>query len=371
MLKKLPQYNNDHPGLEGDEASLQAKLVSLHEVITMTFGFVDRVTISAYHPGNDELKTFIAGCPGEYPLKPTSCKLHESPSLLNLMRKGRAAVIKNPNIFSVDAQEQFGCAITSGFPESYAMPVYEQNEFYGFVILNSKQKKVFDEKVLFKMDLFGHMISLMVMPELRVFNEGITGMETLAKKSAKDRIVIAHEKRLTHYARLIKSQLVDRYTINKDMLEQICVYRSIQGSEQMGLSDSLLIKAGCLTEKEYNMMTPNTKLGREMIDHLIDNFSYEGIRRIGILSNVAEFYYYGLCENRSRQVSLERDVPIEAKVVAIADVFDVLSDRFDQQGNAKIFRILNSMVVSELDRDCVSALATSQEQIEDIKICYR
>jgi HD-GYP domain-containing protein (c-di-GMP phosphodiesterase class II) len=370
MLKTQLQYN-DNPASVSGETILLDKLTSLHEVITVTFGFVDRIAISIYNQDNDELKTFIASCHGEDTLKPYACHLIERPSLLQLVRKGKPSVIKNLNIFSADAQEQLECGITLGFPESYAMPVYEQNQFYGFVFFNSKQAQVFDEGVLFKMDLFGHMISLMVMHELRAFYASVAHVTVQSRLYPSDSVSSAHIERTSRYARLIKSKLSDRYAINNDLIEQMCVYRPIHGGEQIGLSDSLLIKAGCLTEKEYKVMKVYTELGREMIDRLIDNFNYEGLNRVSIISNMAEYHHGALAANEGQQVSLENGALVEAKIVAIADVFDVLSNQCGGEGSTKVFEILKSMVVSELDRDCISALAACQEQIEDIKICYK
>jgi len=375
MLKNQFQYQ-DKPTIVNNEAVLLDKLTSLHEVITVTFGFVDRLAISVYSDDTGELRTFIASCHGENTLKPYCCQLSERPSLLKIVKKGRPSVIKNLNVFSGDAKEQRECGITMGFPESYAMPIYEQSRFYGFVFFNSKQNEVFDEQILFKMDLFAHMISLMVMHDLSVLNASQVGQAVKGRLYPSDPVTSAHRERMSCYAHLIMSKLIDKYTLDQGMIAAMCVYQPSQGGGKVGVSDSLLIKSGCLTQKEYNIMKSYTELGREMIDRLVDNFSFEGFDRVGILSNIAEYHYGELLDSgkQSGSLSLTGGVPTEAKIVAVADVFDMLNSQCDSSegaGYAKCFDIMKNIVVNELDEDCVSALMASQEQIKEIQMRHK
>ena len=64
MLKNLFDYQDSLAVLNND-GSLQDKLTSIHEVITATFDFIDRIAIAVYEHDTDELKTFIASCHGE------------------------------------------------------------------------------------------------------------------------------------------------------------------------------------------------------------------------------------------------------------------------------------------------------------------
>lgn len=368
MRENQLQYKVN-PVVVNEEASLLDKLTSLHEVITVTFGFVDRVAISVYNQASDELKTFIASCHGENTLKPTTCLLKERSGLQQLVSSGKPSVLKNLNVFTSNTRESLTCGILSAFAESYVMPVYERHQFYGFVIFNSKQNEVFDEKVLFKMDLFGHMISLMVMLELRSLNAGSEEVNEDHADKPGDPQAEAHVERMYRYARLIVSKLGSQYTIDKELIRKMCRVSAGQNGDHISVSDSLLIKAGCLTEKEYSVMKAHTELGREMIDRLVDNFSYEGLNRVGILSNMANFHFNSLPDDLNPDRGMTH-VPLEAKIVAIADVFDVLMSQCGTGDGCKVFQIMDNLVVSEFDKDCVSALSLCREQIEDVRICY-
>ncbi|MEK6685488.1 MAG: HD domain-containing phosphohydrolase, partial [Pseudomonadota bacterium] len=64
------------------------------------------------------------------------------------------------------------------------------------------------------------------------------------------------------------------------------------------------------------------------------------------------------------------EIPLEARIVAVADVFDALTSRRpykDAWSNEKAFDTLKQLAGEKLDIDCVNALIENQEKVESIQ----
>ena len=67
-------------------------------------------------------------------------------------------------------------------------------------------------------------------------------------------------------------------------------------------------------------------------------------------------------------------IPLEARIIAVADVFDALTSRRAYKhawSNDEAFAHLGQLAGVKLDRDCVEALASRREEIEEIQRRFR
>jgi HD-GYP domain-containing protein (c-di-GMP phosphodiesterase class II) len=67
---------------------------------------------------------------------------------------------------------------------------------------------------------------------------------------------------------------------------------------------------------------------------------------------------------------MEKDIPIEARVVAVADIFDALTSRRPYKqawSNDDAFAMLRKLAGTKLDSHCVSALIDSRPRVEEIQ----
>ena len=64
------------------------------------------------------------------------------------------------------------------------------------------------------------------------------------------------------------------------------------------------------------------------------------------------------------------DIPLEARIVAVADIFDALTSRRvykEAWSNGEAIEELKKLAGEKLDRDCVDALISNLEQVERIQ----
>lgn len=130
----------------------------------------------------------------------------------------------------------------------------------------------------------------------------------------KDNETGLHVVRMSHYARLLaaKSGLPERYC------ELIYNAAPMHDIGKIGTPDSILKKPGKLDDNEWDEMQRHAEIGAEIIGEHKDPL-LEMARRIA-LSHHEKWdgtgYPYGLSGE---------DIPIEGRIVAIADVFDALT----------------------------------------------
>jgi len=117
-------------------------------------------------------------------------------------------------------------------------------------------------------------------------------------------------------------------------------------------------------------MKTHARKGRVMIDELLENFGLENIKYVDVLRNIAEFHHEAV-NGRGYPTGKKGDeIPLEARIVAVADVFDALtSERSykDAWDNNKAIETLKQLSGQKLDQDCVDALLKNIEKVEQIQ----
>jgi HD-GYP domain-containing protein (c-di-GMP phosphodiesterase class II) len=113
-------------------------------------------------------------------------------------------------------------------------------------------------------------------------------------------------------------------------------------------------------------MKTHPEKGREIIDSILEDFSLYGLGHVSIMRNIAE-YHHEAVDGSGYPKGLKGDeIPIEARISAVADVFDALTSRRAYKmpwSNEKAFALLKQLSNTKLDRDCVNALLSYPDKI--------
>ena len=117
-------------------------------------------------------------------------------------------------------------------------------------------------------------------------------------------------------------------------------------------------------------MRTHSRKGREIIDEVLTYFGLDGALQAGILRNIAEYHHESM-DGQGYPAGLKgTDIPLEARIVAVADVFDALTSRRSYKEawtNDDAFALLSRMAGEKLDIECVQALTTSRAEVERIQ----
>jgi len=366
----MPDYHDTLDALNR-HGPLSEKLKSMHDALSKRFDFIDRVAVAIYDAKTDDLKTFIHSSDGAQPLAQYQAKLSETPSLQEILKSGNPRVVNDLAIFANGTHEHTRRIAEQGYSASYTMPMYLNGDFFGFVFFNSYRKNVFDEEALHFLDVFGHLISLVVVGEIASIRTLVSTVRAARDiTNLRDTETGAHLDRMSHYARIVAKELAPKFGFDDEYVEHVFLFSPLHDIGKIGIPDRILLKAGFLDAGERDVMRTHPQKGRQIIDAMLQDFGLESFEHLNILRNIAE-YHHEAVDGSGYPHGLHGDqIPMESRIVAVADVFDALTSRRPYKPAWSVddaFRELRKMAGTKLDPDCVEALIKNRAQLLEIK----
>ena len=357
-----------------NKRSLSEKLHSIHDVLRKQYKYVARIAVAVYDPKTDLLKTFIHSSGDATPLTHYQAKLSESQSLQEIVSTRRPRVVNDLSIFSRGTHEHTKRIADIGYGSSYTMPMFYENDLFGFIFFNSFEKDVLTQDVLFYLDLFGHLIALVVVNDLASVRTLLSTVKAARDlTNFRDMETGSHLDRMSRFSRLIAKELTGKYNFDDEFIERIFRFSPLHDIGKIGVPDKILQKPARLTNDEYEQMKTHARKGREIIDTILADFGLGGAKHLDMLRNIAEFHHEAI-DGSGYPVGLHaNEIPIEARIIAVADVFDALTSKRpykDRWSNDDAFNLLRSLAGVKLDADCVNALINNLEEIERIQASF-
>lgn len=355
---------------------LTEKLGFIHQVIRQDFPFIDRLAIALYDEKTGMLKTYTHSTEGnDNPVTTYEAPLNSAPSLNAIIEHRRPRLVQDLTIFSHGTHEHTKRIAAKGYKSSYTMPLYQSGSFIGFLFFNSFQEHPFSPKTLRQIDIYGHLIALMVINELTAIRTLLAAVRAARSMTHyRDLETGSHIDRTAHYARLIARELSSCYNLTDEQIEHIFLFSPMHDVGKIGIPDNILRKPSKLDAAEFAVMKTHPAKGREIIDSVLDDFSLGTFGHANILRNIAEYHHEAVDGSGYPNGLKGNEIPIEARISAVADVFDALTSRRSYKApwsNEDAFTMLRQMSNSKLDRDCVEALIGNAEKIVEIQQRFR
>jgi HD-GYP domain-containing protein (c-di-GMP phosphodiesterase class II) len=354
--------------------SLRDKLANTHKVIRRHLPFVARISVALYDPATAMLSNYLHSGDDD-PLAHYQTEIANAPSLKHILEQGHPRVINNMLTFEASGHEHAVRIGRSGYAASYTLPIFSNGVLLGFLFFNSRVTDVFTESALGQLDLFAHLISLMIISELQVSRTLIATVATTSQlTNMRDAETGSHLDRMSRFARLIARALAPRYRLDDAYIEHVYTFAPLHDIGKIGIPDRVLLKPGRLNDEELTVMRSHSRKGREIIDDILRNFGLEALEYGDVLRNIAE-YHHEAVDGSGYPAALRGDaIPLEARIVAVADVFDALTSRRpykDAWTNEKAFEFLHAMAGEKFDEQCVKALMENQVEVARIQGQYR
>ena len=363
--------HEDKLGPLNSNVKLVDKVRTIHTALHERFPFIRRIAAAVYDADTDTLKTFLYTGEEDNPLAHYSAKLADASSLREIIAMRRPRVVNDLAIFSAGQQEHSLRVAAQGYRASYTMPMYHQDRLFGFLFFNSYDADCFNEETLRQLDPFGHLIALTIINDLTTLHTLLASVKTARDLAhARDGETGSHLDRMSRFARVIAQAVADRYSLSDEIIEKIFIFSPLHDIGKIAIPDRVLLKPGKLNHDEETLMRTHPIRGREIIDQMLAHFQVGQLQGSDILRNIALSHHETIDGTGYPDGLAGQDIPIEARIVAVADIFDALTSRRPYKpawSNDDAFALLRQLAGSKLDEHCVNALIEHRARIEGIQ----
>ncbi len=169
-----------------------------------------------------------------------------------------------------------------------------------------------------------------------------------------------HIRRVCAYAHVVAA----RVGMDREQAAKVRRYASLHDVGKVGIPDSILKKQGRLTVEEYDVMKQHTLYGYELL----------GLARADEMARNIALWHHERFDGRGYPHGLKGpDIPLAARIVALADVYDALTSRRcykEAYSTAEAERIIRDESGGHFDPEIVAAMFGAIDTIHTVRARY-
>jgi HD-GYP domain-containing protein (c-di-GMP phosphodiesterase class II) len=171
-------------------------------------------------------------------------------------------------------------------------------------------------------------------------------------------------------AGIIARGIAGIHDLTDEQIEHIVLFAPLHDIGKIGIPDSILLKPGRLDPEERAVMETHVNKGRDIIQKIIGDFNVQHLSDSSIMLNLVACHHEFLDGSGYPNGLKGDEVPIEARIITVADIFDALTSRRPYKkawplDEAKA-ELLGMADAGKLDRDCIHALFADESLLIDI-----
>lgn len=209
-------------------------------------------------------------------------------------------------------------------------------------------------------------VSLRETELVRTKNAVIFGLARLAESRDNDTGV--HLERIRSYVTILANDLATRMpNLDDEWVHTLGLASSLHDIGKVGIPDSILLKPGRLSKEEHEVMELHTLIGGECLEaiqnRLGNNVFMHTAKQVAYYHHEhwdGKGYPHGLSEN---------EIPIVARIVAVADVYDALTSKRPYKqpmSHIESKSIILSGSGAQFDPEIVDAFLRHEEEFQAI-----
>lgn len=297
-------------------------------------------------------------------------------SLAKVIETGQPRIINDLEKYIIEHQDSHSTRVImeEGMRSSITLPLKIDSRCVGVMFFSSTRKNAYNESHIFFLKKIVNNMALSIEKSILVTNLVLSTVEGFAKLvESRDPETGMHLERMRNYAKLIAQTLsmTSKYNniIDNNFIDRIYRYSPLHDIGKVGIRDEILLKPGKLTADEFETMKKHTTIGADV---LIDVQRKIGKHRSKIFDTAIDIilFHHEKYNGTGYPKGLKgEEIPLAARIVAVADVFDALSSKRPYKAAMSIdkaYSIIVSGRGSHFDPDCVDAFCEIRSDVEVI-----
>lgn len=361
--------------LDDSLRTLSDQIHDIHDRVMELTPSITRMAFALYEPKDDLLKTFINSTRDGWALAGYQYPLAESWSLSEIARTRTPRVLTDipHDLDTHTAHTEY--VKGEGYVSSFTVPMFHHGQLLGFVFFDSRDAGAFTAEVMRQLVVFCSLVTLAVANDLSVIGSVVSTIQIARDfTELRDNETAHHMDRMSRYARLMARDQRAGWGLTDEQVEHIFLFAPMHDIGKIGIPDHILLKPGRLTEEEFEVMKTHTTLGAHMVDSILRDLGRIEVPDQQMLRDIVRSHHERL-DGSGYPDGLQGDeVPIAARIIAVADVFDALTSRRPYKQPWPVRRALeelHSMAAKGLvDGRAVRALVDAQREAQRVLAAY-
>ncbi len=288
-----------------------------------------------------------------------------------LDEEGRISTVDNG-----DDLEEFDTTVIE--QNSLITPITINNTYVGYIFFSFKDREV-DKTWINFLELFKAKLSM-------AFYKGILFKsllsiitESLAEMAeAKDPETGLHLVRMSSYSAIIAQRLMEKGEykdiIDSQYVTDLRISAPMHDIGKVATPDNILLKPGRLNEDEFKIMKEHATAGGVILTNLNRRFRSYGITYFSMAAEIANYHHEKYDGSGYPGGVSGEEIPLSAKIVAVADVFDALTSRRPYKepfSIEKSLKIIEESSGTHFAPDIVKAFFEALPEIREIYEKYK
>jgi HD-GYP domain-containing protein (c-di-GMP phosphodiesterase class II) len=354
--------------------SIGDRLSGLHRELRSDHPEVTRIAIALYDGETGQIRSFAHSTLGDLPLVRYEMPLDEMPCLAALAGSAERRVIDDLRQWPGCEREHTRRLIAAGYRSSLTAPLRDADRLLGFLFIDSPEVAYFDPGRRRRLEPYVQLSEAIVaaaVGRVRLLGAAVRATRRIVR--LRDEETGAHLERMARYSRLIASALPARHAVDDEYLAFLTLFAPLHDIGKVGVPDRVLLKPSRLDDDEFRIMRSHVEVGCGLVDMLAEEFGIATLPHVAMLRNIV-MHHHEASDGSGYPQGLAGDaIPLEARIVRVADVFDALtSDRPYKQAwsDDDALGYLRDRTPSEFDAECVEALTSQREEITAIRMRF-